>query len=264
MHILLSNDDGIDAPGLAALRDAVAPLARLTVVAPQGQRSAAALSIKVRKPCLLTRRESPAEGIEMYSLDATPADCVKFALSSLLPKDQPDLVISGINRGQNTGSNVNYSGTVGAALEAAIYGLPSIAVSLAVEWDQPLDFGVAARFARHMAPQVIAAELPRGSLININVPNLPQDKMAGVAWCKQGHARFTDHWQALPEDNPEGVSTEDTKVVRNMGEVFQVSDDEKNDDNLLHRGFITVTPLSFDMTHHTLYQNPPAFDLTLG
>lgn len=263
MRVLLTNDDGIGAPGLQALIEALAPRAELTVVAPQAERSATAHAITVLKPCLLIPQPSPGPGVRAYALDANPADCIKFALSSLLVDDPPALVISGINRGQNSGNNVVYSGTVAAAMEAAMYDCPALAVSLAAKRTDEADFSFAAAFSLHLALQIAERGLPPRVLLNVNVPNLPRAQIRGVAWTRQGHARFTDHFEALPEDNPPGLAANGRRVLRNIGETMAISEDETNDDCALARGFITVSPLSFDMTHLPTFQNPPALDLSL-
>jgi 5'-nucleotidase len=263
MRILLTNDDGIGAPGLRALIDGLTPHADLTVVAPQSERSATAHAITVFKPCLLAPQLPPAPGVTAYALDANPADCVKFALSTLLAGDPPALVISGINRGQNTGNNVIYSGTVAAATEAAMYGIPAIAISLAAKRTEEADFSVAAALARRLAPQVIALGLPPGVFLNVNVPNRPRAEIRGIVWTRQGHARFTDRFESLPEDNPPGLAPNGRRYLRNVGETMEVSDDDRNDDCALAKGHITVSPLCFDMTHMALYEDPPPLNLSL-
>ncbi|NUP89866.1 MAG: 5'/3'-nucleotidase SurE [Candidatus Sumerlaeia bacterium] len=262
MQVLLTNDDGIAAPGLAALIAALAPHAGVTVVAPEVERSAKSHAITVFRACRLTPHPERAPGGRAWSLDANPADCVKYALSSAFPGGPPALVISGINRGQNTGNNIIYSGTVAAAVEGAMYGCPAIAVSLAAQRTEEADFGLAAAFAVRLAQQVAQRGLPRGVVLNVNVPNLPPSAVRGAVWAKQGHARFTDHWAALPEDNPGGTDN-GHRYVRNIGESMTLSHDDRDDDCLVARGFITVTPLTYDRTHHELYVNPPEFDLTL-
>ncbi len=262
MHLLLTNDDGIEAPGLRALAEALTPLGRITVVAPQRERSATAHAITVFRPCKLTPWEPLAEGVESHAFDGTPADCVKFALSTLCADAPPSLVVSGINRGQNTGNNIVYSGTVAAATEAAMYDLPAVAVSLAARFGGEADFSVAAAYTRRLVPQVAERGLPPGVILNVNVPNLPRDQIAGVVWAKQGHARFTDQYEALPEED--GAPSENgSRYLRNVGEQMEISDDPQHDDCAVARGFIAVSPLRFDMTDHALHAQPPDFDLAL-
>ncbi len=162
-HILLTNDDGIGAPGLEALAGALGGLAALTIAAPSGERSGAAHSISVRRAVACEPR-----GEGRWSIDGTPTDAVIISLHKLL-EDKPDLVISGINHGANVGQNIHYSGTVGAALEATLHGVPAVALSLASRNPQG-DFGPAARLGRQLARLVLEESLPDGVLLNVNVP----------------------------------------------------------------------------------------------
>jgi 5'-nucleotidase len=263
MRILLTNDDGIQAPGLAALIGVIAPMAEVLVVAPESERSATAHAIKVHRPCRTMRVNHPVESVETHAMDANPADCVKYALSTLWAQTPPDLVISGINRGQNTGNNVIYSGTVAAAIEAAMYGVPAMAISLAARFGQTADFTVAADWARHLAPQIVKQGLPTGIVINVNVPNLPRDQIRGALWTRQGHARFTDQFEERPDEGPQGESANGVHLVCNVGDAMTISGDADNDDCALAAGHVTVSPLTYDMTHPGLLADPPAFDLSL-
>ena len=172
-NILVTNDDGITAPGLRALVDSLAEIGTVSVVAPSQERSAAAQSLTLRHPIFceqLAERE--------WSVDGTPADAMILAFHSLLPQ-KPDLVVSGINRGSNLGENVYYSGTVGAAMEGAINGVASIAISLATK-STNADFSPAAGFAKRLSSVVLKEGLPQSVLLNVNVP---------VEW--NGAIRFT-------------------------------------------------------------------------
>src|ERR1700735_3851756 len=162
-HILITNDDGINAPGLRALVDALKKDARLTVVAPLHERSASAQALTLRQPIYMDQ-VAPNE----YAIEGTPADAVIIAFNAIL-SEKPDLVISGINRGANMGENVYYSGTVGAAMEGAINRVPSIAVSVSYK-SKDIDFTPAGNFMRHLAPLILKEGLPPGILLNVNVP----------------------------------------------------------------------------------------------
>jgi len=176
VRILLSNDDGIAAPGLAALRQAVADLGEVTVVAPAGPQSAAGHSITLTHP-LTVRRLRVAHvqaAFDGLSVDGRPADCVRLAIRNLLPSP-PDLVLSGINAGANVGVNVFYSGTVAAAAEAAMFGIPAVAFSAALHDNQPLtpeQFAAVAAHCRRVLNQLLARGLAPGDLINVNIPPL--------------------------------------------------------------------------------------------
>lgn len=162
-HILITNDDGIHAPGLRALVDALKADATLTVIAPSHERSAAAQSLTLRQPIYC---DQVAEN--EFAVEGTPADAMILAFHTIL-KERPDLVISGINRGGNLGENIFYSGTVGAAMEATINHVPAVAVSLAHR-GREFDFGPAAQFTRSLAPLIIKEGLPPGVLLNVNIP----------------------------------------------------------------------------------------------
>jgi len=267
MKVLLSNDDGVDAPGLWALHKAISEFAEVVVVAPATERSAVGHGISVYNNVTLRRhvREEHSWG---FGLDGTPADCVKMALSVVMRDDPPDLVISGINRGQNTGTSILYSGTVAAAMEATMAGLPAIAISQAV-WLPPstrtekvrgapthtsdivtalartqTDYDAAAQFAARLTRQVAANGLPPGILLNVNVPMLPADEIRGVCISKMGKSVFVDNFCVVDE-------CDDFTCYRNLGDrLIESPVGEDWDDLVLHRGEISVTPLHYDMTHH--------------
>lgn len=268
MRILLSNDDGVEAPGLWALYQAVSEVAdEVIVVAPSSERSAVGHAISVYHEVTL-RRHIRDQRAWAYSLDGTPADCVKMALSTLMKDAPPDLVISGVNRGQNTGTSILYSGTVAAAREATMSGLPAIAVSLAVTAPlpgveplgggkegpysppprelarRPEDYAVAARFAARLARTVARRGLPRGTLLNVNVPMLPEDRIQGTVISKMGQSVFIDQFKVMSEQA-------DAVAYRNVGDRLIPSPEGDDwDDLVLHQGKISISPLHYDLTHH--------------
>ena len=241
--ILLSNDDGIDAAGLAALAAALDGLGTLAVVAPVEEQSAVGHAITVRMPMRahVWRFDGPEGEIWARAVTGTPADCVKIAVQKLLPR-APDLVVSGINHGPNTAVNVLYSGTVSAATEATILGIPALAVSHAA-W-RPTDFEAAGVAARRLAEHVLADGLPPGVLLNVNVPDGPPDAIAGHRTTRQARARWVEEFEERrdPMDRP----------YYWLGGRFE-SLDTGDDTDLaaLADGFVSVTPLHFDLTAHT-------------
>ncbi len=271
MKVLLCNDDGVDAPGLWALYQEISKIAETLVVAPVTERSAVGHGISVYNDVTLRRhiREEQEWG---YGLDGTPADCVKMALSTIMKDDAPDLVISGINRGQNTGTSILYSGTVAAALEATMAGLPAIAISQAL-WvtdnnpgapglpapthtsdivtklaRQSADYSAAAKFAARLATQVHTNGLPQGVLLNVNVPMLPEDQIRGSAISKMGRSIFVDQFQVVSE-------CDGATCYRNVGDrLIQSPDGDDWDDLVLHQGKISITPLHYDMTSYEFLQ----------
>jgi 5'-nucleotidase len=239
MHILLSNDDGIHAPGLAALRLALAPLGEVHVVAPDRERSATGHGITVHKP-LRPKQVKFTDGTFGWAVDGTPADCVKLAIEALLP-EAPDIVVSGINYGANLGTDVLYSGTVSAAIEGIINGFPAVAISLATYESD--DFQYAAAFAGLIIPGLIKENKRECNLVNINVP---PGKPKGIKVTRLGKRRYVNifhkrvdprgriyYWMAgEPEDSvPENPAVEadvDVEAIKNK--------------------YISVTPLHFDLT----------------
>ncbi len=238
MIILISNDDGIHSPGLHALVRAVADLGQVWVVAPDREQSAVGHSITISEPIRLTDT-SVGGSFRSFAISGSPADCVKLALSELLPKT-PALIISGINRGENTGISIIYSGTVSAATEGAINGIPAMAVSL--DSFSHEDFGPSAAVARRAAQRVLADGLPAGTLLNINVPALPDERILGVKVIKQGKGRFKESF--LKRNDPRG------RVYYWMdGQKLPLNETE-TDGTALNEGYVTVTPIHFDLTHH--------------
>ena len=234
--ILVTNDDGVHAPGIRALALALRELGQVHVVAPDREVSACAQSLTLTKPLR-------AETIEPYlhSVDGTPADCVNLALVKLLPR-RPDLVVSGINRGANMGEDVFYSGTVGGAREGTFFGVPSIAMSLAVREAKDLDFAPAAAFAARLAGLVLTKGLPERTLLNVNVP---PGTPSGVAVTIQGRREH------------EGTIFEGLDPRRRTyywieeGKDHWISD-EMSDIHAVRSGIISVSPLQTDTTHHAV------------
>ncbi|MGH9698299.1 MAG: 5'/3'-nucleotidase SurE [Candidatus Acidiferrales bacterium] len=231
-NIVITNDDGIHAPGLRALVQALQSEATLTVIAPSRERSAAAQSLTLRQPIFcdqIAERE--------YSIEGTPADAMILAFHTLL-KEKPDLVISGINRGGNLGENIYYSGTVGAAMEATINHVPAVAISVAYRGKE-FDFGPAAQFARVLAPMIMKEGLPAGVLLNVNVP---QD------W--KGEVRFTRQSSKITRNvlNP-GQDPRGRKYFW-LHEQQVTHDIEAGTDHAAIRdSAISITPLKLDHTH---------------
>ena len=238
--ILVSNDDGIDAAGIAALAAALDGLGTVAVVAPFEEQSAVGHAITVRDPMRV--HEWPFDGprgpMWARAVTGTPADCVKIAAQKLLPRP-PDLVVSGINHGPNTAVNVLYSGTVSAATEAAILGIPSLAVSHA-SW-RPDDFEAAGRVAADLAARVLAGGLPPGVLLNVNVPDRPHDEIQGVRVTRQARARWEEEFEERrdPMDRP---------YYWLGGRFVDLDGGADTDLAALADGFVSVTPLHLDLT----------------
>jgi 5'-nucleotidase len=247
MRVLLTNDDGIEAAGLQALRRSLLglPGIELAVVAPDGNRSAMARSITTRRPLWVKEVPFP-DGTVGYATDGTPVDCVRLARLGLIEGFKAELVVSGINHGSNLGDDITYSGTVAAALEAIVLGLPGIAVSQqssALELDftsgKGFEFGVAAAFTARLVAELEHVPLPPGTLLNINVPGGEPD---GVAVAKLGKRVYRDEL-ALVDEGSEG-----RRLYRIYGDASYERDETGTDLAAVAGGKIAVTPIHFDLT----------------
>ena len=239
MRILISNDDGIHSPGIAALVEAVRDLGDVHVVAPSGEQSAVGHAITLSDP-IKTKKIFRNGTFFGYSVGGTPADCVKLAVCALLEK-RPDLVISGVNLGPNAGISVIYSGTVSAATEGTILGIPSMAVSVNTFKDPNWD--TSARVAHHLAQVIHEKGLPENTLLNVNVPNLPWKDLKGYAVTRMGPSRFVETFDRRTD--PRG------NVYYWMdGELEQLGDRNDTDFQALNNQYVSLTPIWFDLTHH--------------
>jgi len=242
-NVLLVNDDGANAPGLWVLFQEIQTIGQPVVVAPFHEQSGRGHAITVRQPMRLGELEHEGRRVG-YCLGGTPADCVKLALAEIYP-DQIALVISGINWGANVGHNILYSGTVGAALEAAMYGLPALAVSVRDERERPAHFETAARIARRLAVDILAHGLPPGVMLNVNVPNLPLSDIAGAMVTRQGQETYIDLFE-IRHSNDGSMS------CANLGgeRLSSRASGHPLDDLALNGRFVSITPLQFDLTSH--------------
>lgn len=241
LRILLTNDDGVYAPGLRALRLELQKLGEVTVVAPATEQSAVGHSITLLTP-LLVQEVLDDEGRPMgWAVEGRPADCVKLALLELLP-EPPDLVVSGLNAGSNAGINVLYSGTVAAAIEGSFFQRTSVAVSLQYTKPKPLDFGRAADLARRVIEQILANRPTGGALFNVNIPSLEKGPIRGIRTVPQNIAPYREEFDRRVD--PRG------RVYFWSGPGLSCPDPHPDSDvTALDEGYITVTPLQFNLTH---------------
>jgi 5'-nucleotidase len=242
-NILLTNDDGIYADGLWALYKRFAPHHMVTVVAPDRERSAIGHGITLHRPLRATRISINSD-LHGYAVNGTPADCVKISLMEIL-SEPPDLVISGINLGANVGVNLNYSGTVAAAKEAALYKLPAIAVS--ITGCQSASFDEAALCTAHLAEMILKQGLPVGTMLNVNIPDIPINRIKGVRACKQETTIYSEYIEKRIDPR--------NRVYYWHGHDANVpSDNPENDVAVLNAGFISITPIQCDMTNYRLLE----------
>ncbi len=229
----VTNDDGINSPGILALEKVLAPFGELVVVAPDRDNSAVSHSLTMNRPLKVTELSS-----NRYTLNGTPTDCVVIGLDKILKK-KPDLLLSGINAGPNLGDDISYSGTVSAAVEGTMYSVPSMAISLAGE--QPHDFTVAAEIAAVLANNILDKGLPENTLLNVNVPG-----------CKEIQGlRFTRQGRRLWENAIQETSDPWGRKHFWIGGGTPLMDSGKDTDvQAVHRGYVSVTPVHLDLTNH--------------
>lgn len=239
MRILLTNDDGISSRGLHALVHAFVAVAETFVVAPEHERSATGHAITLHKPLRAIPARIPAAAVKAWSTNGTPADCVALGLLELLPA-RPDVVVSGINVGPNVGRDLTYSGTVSGAMEAAIFGVPGIAVSIS-EFRNPF-FEVAATFSVRLAQAILDRGLPADTLLNVNLPNLPAAEIAGVEITRQSSRRYIS--RVDKRTDPRGRS-----YYWLTGDPSRHAEEEGTDTWAIARNRISVTPIGLDMTN---------------
>jgi 5'-nucleotidase len=237
--ILVVNDDGITAPGIKALIETMKQLGRVVVVAPDSPQSGMGHAITIGKPLRLDAVEL-YDGVEMYKCSGTPVDCVKLAVNRIFKGTKPDLCVSGINHGLNNSINVLYSGTMSAAVEGAIEGIPAIGFSLD-DYTQQANFEPCAKFVKQIAQQVLERGLPAGTLLNVNFPNSSDIK--GIKICRQAHGKWAEEFD-------ERMDPHKRAYYWLTGE-FQVNDPgEDTDVWALENNYASVVPVQFDMTAH--------------
>ncbi|MEI8031942.1 MAG: 5'/3'-nucleotidase SurE [Chlorobiaceae bacterium] len=237
--ILVCNDDGIEGEGIHALAAAMKKIGSVTVVAPAEPHSGMSHAMTLGVP-LRIRKFSRNGRFFGYTVSGTPVDCIKVALSHIMPT-KPDLIVSGINYGSNTATNTLYSGTVAAALEGAIQGITSLAFSLATY--EHADFTYAEKFARKLAKKVLREGLPPDTVLSVNIPNVPEAEIAGIVITSQGNSR----WE---EDAIERNDMYGNPYYWLNGTLQLLDGDMSKDEFAVRRNYVAVTPLSCDFTNH--------------
>ncbi len=244
MRILLTNDDGILAEGIFWLYQQLRTLGEVLVVAPAVEQSATGHAITLYHP-LRVKKVSREKGYWGYAVNGTPADCVKIAIKVLMPKP-PDIVVSGINMGPNVGLAVLYSGTVSAAMEGTVLGFPSVAVSLGTKQDP--DFRYAAKFTKKLIRDVHRHGLPPGTLLNVNVPPVPEEAIKGVRITRHGSSRIVESFDKRM-DPQRGT------YFWLSGELVAAEEGPEVDGTALKNREISITPIHYDLTHHKFMGN---------
>jgi 5'-nucleotidase len=241
VYILVTNDDGIDSAGISALVSAMRRIGDVVVVAPDRQQSAVGHALTVASPLRATPFHRDGE-VFGWAVNGTPADCVKLGVSTLLER-RPDMVVSGINHGSNTSVNAIYSGTVSAATEGTLMGIPSMAVSLAT-FDHSADMSLAADVAYDVATRLLDLKLPAGTLLNVNVPPIDRSLYRGVKVTRQGHNAWKDGYDV--RNDPQGRPYYWLK-----GEFLTLTELEDGDDFAVQQGWTAITPIHYELTNYT-------------
>jgi len=249
MKILLSNDDGINARGLHALHKGLLQIGDVVVVAPETEQSAVGHAITIADP-LRVREVSDNGTVFGYAVNGTPADCVKIGLKALVTK-APDILVSGINLGPNVATNIIYSGTVSAATEGTLLGVPSVAFSLNT-FLKP-DFSAAVDIAVGIVKKTIRKSLPKGTLLNVNIPAIAKNDIKGIKVCRQSSCVFQ-------------VAFDKRSDLRGIDYYWQGGNmdfsetDENADIHALEKGYVTVTPIQYDLTNHSFLDDLKSWD----
>ncbi len=246
--ILVTNDDGVNAEGIKRLRRAMSKIGEVIVVAPETQKSGASHALTLSDPLRSNRIDS-----NTLAVDGTPTDCVLLAMRGLLDDRKPDILVSGMNHGPNLGDDVTYSGTVAAAFEGTLLGLPSIAISVA-SWEE-CSFDSAERFAEVITRKVLKHGLPEGTLLNVNVPSVPPEEIKGVRVTKLGKRVYRD--AVVKKQDPRG---RDYYWIGGQPPIW--CEGEGTDFEAVEEGMISVTPLHLDLTDYKSLHMVRVWDLT--
>jgi 5'-nucleotidase len=250
LKILVCNDDGIDSEGIYAIVESLKEIATVTVVAPLKEQSAVGHAITMQIPLRVTKSFKDGNFFG-YAVNGTPADCIKIGIRNIM-KEPPDLVVSGINHGSNTAINIIYSGTVSAAREAAIMDIPSMAVS--VTNHEVTDFRFAAKVTKLIAKEMAGKDIPKGTLLNINVPDVPEGQIAGIILTKQGKSKWDDIYEQRVD--PYGKD-----YYWLTGNLMEVDTDVETDQVAIKKNYVSISPIHFDLTDYETFDKMKKWNL---
>ncbi|MEO6812545.1 MAG: 5'/3'-nucleotidase SurE [Ginsengibacter sp.] len=241
--ILITNDDGITAPGIRSLVEAVRDLGEVVVVAPDKPQSGMGHAITIGVPLRLNKVDDLFEGIEAWQTSGTPVDCVKLAVDKILHRN-PTICLSGINHGANHSINVIYSGTMSAAMEASIEGIPSVGFSL-LDYRFEADFTASKFYVHKIVESLLQRKMHKHLLLNVNIPAMPLELMNGIKVCKQAYAKYD-------EDFDERLDPHGKKYYWLTGEFVNFDTAEDTDVWALEHNYVSVVPVQFDLTNYKL------------
>ncbi len=239
--ILVTNDDGMFAPGVKALVEVAQEFGDLIVVAPDSPQSGMGHAITINDPLRL-KRVDPFDGIEAYECTGTPVDCVKLAITVLLKDRKPDICVSGINHGSNASINIIYSGTMSAAMEASLDGIPSIGFSL-LDYKHSANFENGKPYIKEIIAYVLENGIPNSNLLNVNIPDLATEEIKGIKVCRQANARWV-------EEYTESKDPRDQKYYWLTGKFVNEDTSTDNDAWALENGYISIVPSMHDLTQY--------------
>ena len=234
--ILLSNDDGINSSGLNALTGALDHFGNIFIVAPDREQSACSHALSIHRPLRIDKISTNS-----YSVDGTPTDCINLAVNGILKDNKPDLIVSGINKGENLGDDITYSGTVSAAIEGTLLGIPSIAISL--EGRNEYNYESSLHFSAVVAQYVLQNGLPRDILLNVNIPKLPLQEIKGIKITRQGKRIYND--SIVEKVDPRGK-----EYYWIGGNELDSVEIENSDIDALKKGYVSITPIKLDLTDY--------------
>ncbi|MBP6584254.1 MAG: 5'/3'-nucleotidase SurE [Flavobacterium sp.] len=244
--ILVTNDDGISAAGIRTLISIMSEIGDVVVVAPDKPQSAMGHAITINNTLYLNKMSADDSSIIEYNCSGTPVDCVKLAVNEILHR-KPDLCVSGINHGSNSSINVIYSGTMSAAVEAGIEGIPAIGFSL-LDYDWNADFSQIKSYVKKITMEVLKNKLPNGVVLNVNLPKLKENEIKGIKICRQAKALWMEKFDK--RKTPQGKD-----YYWLTGEFVNEDKGEDTDEWALENGYVSIVPIQFDMTaHHTIQQ----------
>jgi len=250
--ILITNDDGITAPGIRALIEVMNEIGEVVVVAPDGPQSGMGHAITVNSTIFIDKVQVDKGVQKEFSCTGTPADCVKLAIRELLPR-LPDICVSGINHGSNSSINVIYSGTMSAAIEAGIEGIPAIGFSL-LDYNWNADFSAAKEFARQITLQALEKGMPKGVVLNVNIPNSPLKSIKGIKIGRQAKANWVEEFDK--RKTPQGRD-----YFWLTGNFVILDEGEDTDEHALANNYVSVVPIQFDLTAHYFIQELNTWNL---
>ncbi len=246
----MTNDDGIDSPGIYALTQSLKEIGEVIVIAPQKGQSAVGHAITMQIPLRVTKSFKDGKFFG-HAVSGTPADCVKIGIRNIM-KETPDLVVSGINHGSNTAINIIYSGTVSAAREAAIMDVPSMAVSITNH--EVTDFRFAAKISKMLAKEFAGKGIPLGTLLNINIPDVPEEEIAGILLTKQGKSK----WDEVYDHRVDPQGRDYYWLTGNLMEVDKAMD---TDQIAIKNNYVSVSPIHFDLTDYKTFNKMKTWNI---